>query len=96
MKKVVILDIVLALVLAALLVFGVFYLDIPGRLAAEAPTQPQPTQPVTEPPTEPPTEAPTEPEPTEPPFQMEKQESWSEVLYGRKIAAKEYFVYDLD
>ena len=48
MKKVVILDIVLAVVLAALLVFGVFYLDIPGRLAAQEPTQPEPTQPVTD------------------------------------------------
>lgn len=96
MKKVVILDIVLAVVLVALLVFGVFYLDIPGRLMAAEPTLPEQTQPVTEAPTEEPTEPPTEPEPTEPPFQMEKLAVWSEYLYGRKLSAGEYFVYDLD
>ena len=96
MKKVVILDAVLAVLLIALLVFAVFYLDIPARLTQAEVPQTEETLPVTEPPTEEPTEPPTEPEPTEPPFQMEKLAVWSEYLYGRKITAGEYFVYDLD
>lgn len=109
MKKGIVIGLIILALLLAAVGFGVFYLDIPGLLSAEAPVQTQPvateptqsipeTEPTEPEPTEPePTEPePTEPEPTEPPFVLETQDSWSEFLYGREITAGEYFVYDLD
>ena len=108
MKKGLFITLIVILVVLALLVGGMWYLDPFGwftpaaasepesnQIATEAPTEPAPTEPE---PTEPePTEPePTEPEPTEPPFQMEMGDEYSKFLYGREMTAGEYFVYDLD
>lgn len=88
-----ILLLVLALLAAGLLYFRSMQPNIEETEPATEPTvvetEPEPTEPE-------PTEPPTEPEPTEPPFVIETEESWNQELYGRKVSAREYFVYDLD
>ena len=101
MKKLIVVEIVVLVLLLAVVGFFTFK-ELAPRPELEEPTQQSLEQtettkpkkkPAKEDPTEPPTEPPTE-APTEPPVVVEYNESWTSHLQGKEISAKQYFVYD--